>query len=98
MQDLHGLTTFENADSYENLLHNEIFAEIKNRDIKEKGADEFSFYVGNLTLKPNLLQHCGLIPLTRQPNLKERTTKELSSLKKPKKCCHISIRNRNITK
>ena len=30
----HGITTFENADIYENLLINEIFPSIKNRNIK----------------------------------------------------------------
>ena len=30
----HGWTTFENADTYENLLINEIFPSIKNRNIK----------------------------------------------------------------
>jgi hypothetical protein len=30
----HGFTTFENADIYENLLRNEIFPSIKNRNIK----------------------------------------------------------------
>ncbi len=30
----HGYTTFENADSYENLLKEEIFTGIKNRNIK----------------------------------------------------------------
>ena len=30
----HGWTSFENADTYENLLRNEIFPSIKNRNIK----------------------------------------------------------------
>jgi heme-degrading monooxygenase HmoA len=30
----HGYTTFENADAYERLLHEEIFVGIKNRNIK----------------------------------------------------------------
>jgi len=30
----HGYTTFENADTYENLLRDEIFTGIKNRNIR----------------------------------------------------------------
>lgn len=37
----HGFTTFENANIYENLLRNEIFPSIKNRNIK--GYKKISF-------------------------------------------------------